>query len=497
MDNYSDYNGYYATGERYQDAEYSPYDDSQIIPRSQTTPAVAQDPFRDATDPEQITELKSSASERSERLERDPFASPGVSPAISRPLSDAGSRHFEEQAHRYFHSRRVAKGQVEKPWLARRDPKEKWVTILPLVGIAIGLLLSGVLVWDGLNSVVTHKYCLVLDDDFSEGFRTDLWTKEVQVGGFGNGEFEQTTADDENVFVRDGNLWIMPTLQDASLIEKNSIIDLLANGSCTSTAFADCVAATNTTAGNSSIVPPTRSGRINTKNSATIKYGRVEVTARLPKGDWLWPAIWMLPVDDIYGPWPASGEIDLMESHGNNYTYSVGGNNIMSSTLHWGPSPAYDAWWRTNNKRSALHTTFADGFNTFGLEWSENYLFTYINSRLLQALYMNFDEPLWQRGDFPSDSAQANYTKVNTVWGQTGRSNTPFDQPFYLILNTAVGGTNGWFTDNVDGKPWLDASPNAKLDFWNARDKWLATWTQPQMEISSVKMWQQCDGGEL
>ncbi|CAK7568608.1 MAG: hypothetical protein SEPTF4163_006604 [Sporothrix epigloea] len=415
----------------------------------------------------------------------------------SNPVVDAGFGHFVDQPHRYFHSRRLAKGQAMKPWLAHRDPKEKWVTILPLMGIVIGLALSGILVWDGLRSVVRHKYCLVLSDDFSQGFRSELWTKEVQLGGFGNGEFEQTTADDENVFVRDGNLWIMPTLQDASLVEQNSIIDLLINGSCTSNLWKDCVAATNTTAGNSTIVPPTRSGRINTKKSATIKYGRVEVTARLPEGDWLWPAIWMLPVEDIYGEWPASGEIDLMESRGNNHTYSAGGNNIMASTLHWGPAPSYDAWWRTNNKHSALHKTFADGFNTFGLEWSEKYLFTYINSRLLQALYIDFDEPLWKRGDFPSDSAQTNYTKVNTVWGQTGRSNTPFDQPFYLILNLAVGGTNGWFTDNTDGKPWLDASPNAKLDFWNARDQWLPTWKQPQMEISSVKMWQQCDGSEL
>jgi beta-glucanase (GH16 family) len=256
------------------------------------------------------------------------------------------------------------------------------------------------------------------------------------------------------------------------------------------------VAATNTSAGNSSIVPPTRSGRITTKKSAAITYGRVEVTARLPKGDWLWPAIWMMPSNDTYGPWPASGEIDLMESRGNNYTYSLGGDNVMSSTLHWGPAPAYDAWWRTNNKRSALRTTFADGFNTYGMEWSDKYLFIYINSRLLQALYINFDEPLWQRGMFPQDSATGNYTKVNSVWAQTGRSNTPFDQPFYLILNVAVGGTNGWFPDNLDGKPWLDASSNAKLDFWNARNQWYPTWTQPQMEISKVQMWQQCDGSE-
>lgn len=278
------------------------------------------------------------------------------------------------------------------------------------------------------------------------------------------------------------------------MIDKDSVIDLLKAGTCTSDRPSDCIAATNTTAGNATIVPPTKSGRIHTKKGASIKYGRVEVTARLPKGDWLWPAIWMMPVEDTYGPWPASGEIDITESRGNNYTFPQGGNNIMSSALHWGPDPGSDAWWRTNVKRSALHTTYADKYHTFGLEWSQKYLFTYVDSRLLQVLYTNFDKPMWQRGNFPT--ATANGTRVQDVWSQTGRDNTPFDQPFYLILNVAVGGTNGWFEDGSSGKPWLDGSVNAKKDFWKAQDQWFPTWTKPEFEITQVMMWQQCDGNE-
>lgn len=313
-------------------------------------------------------------------------------------------------------------------------------------------------------------------------------------GAHSNGEFEQTTGNDENVYIQDGNLFIRPTLQDADLINKDSLINLLEDGSCTSTVPSDCIAATNTTVGNATIVPPTKSGRINSKKGATLKYGRVEVTAKLPQGDWLWPAIWMMPVKDTYGPWPASGEIDIMESRGNNWTYGQGGNNIVSSALHWGPDQANDAWWRTNVKREALHTTYSAGFNTFGLEWSQKYLFTYVNSRLLQVLYTNFDEPLWQRGNFPE--ATSNGTRLVDNWSQTGRYNTPFDQEFYLILNVAVGGTNGWFADAQSGKPWIDGSPNAKKDFWNARNTWLPTWTSPAMQISKVVMWQQCDGNE-
>ena len=310
-----------------------------------------------------------------------------------------------------------------------------------------------------------------------------------------NGEFEQTTLTNENVYVEGGKLIIKPTLQDATLVESNSVINLTADGTCSSDVLTNCVSITNITAG--TVVQPVKSGRINTKAGATIKYGRVQVTAKMPSGDWLWPAIWMLPVNDTYGPWPLSGEIDIAESRGNNHTYAQGGNNVVSSALHWGPDPANDAWWRTNVKRSALHTTYAATEHTFGLEWSQKYLFTYIDSSLLQVLYTNFNQPLWQRGGFPlSDS---NGTRLVDIWSATGRDQTPFDQEFYLILNVAVGGTNGWFEDGKSGKPWIDLSPTAKSDFWKAQDQWYPTWTAPgagQMEISKVEMWQQCDGDE-
>lgn len=245
---------------------------------------------------------------------------------------------------------------------------------------------------------------------------------------------------------------------------------------------------TNTT--NGTIVNPVKSGRINTRKGASIKYGRVEVEARLPAGDWLWPAIWMLPKDSLYGPWPQSGEIDIVESRGNNHTAVQGGNNIVSSTLHWGPDAASDAWWQTNYKRSALHSTYADDFHTFGLEWSEKYLFTYIDSRLLQVGYTKFSTPMWQRGNFGSRRS-INGTAFVDHWSQTGSDATPFDQDFFLILNVAVGGTNGWFEDGHNGKPWVDSDPMARAQFAAAQDRWFLTWQKNgQLTVRSVKMYQ-------
>ena len=97
----------------------------------------------------------------------------------------APSSQREQPQARYFHSRRVKKGEIERPWLNRKDPKEKWVTIIPLLGIAVGLALSGFLIYEGLQTVHHHVYCPVLDDDFSNGLNSKVWTKEVEVGGFG------------------------------------------------------------------------------------------------------------------------------------------------------------------------------------------------------------------------------------------------------------------------------------------------------------------------
>lgn len=114
-------------------------------------------------------------------------ANPFASPMPSRPASSLGSSSAVRSAapSRYFHSRRVRKGEVEQPWKSKVDPKEKWVTIIPIIGLLAGLAIAGFLVYDGISSVVHHKYCSVLSDDFSSGLNTNVWTQEAEVGGFG------------------------------------------------------------------------------------------------------------------------------------------------------------------------------------------------------------------------------------------------------------------------------------------------------------------------
>ncbi|PPJ58010.1 hypothetical protein CBER1_03850 [Cercospora berteroae] len=396
----------------------------------------------------------------------------------------------------YFRSRRIRKSEMERPNALGRLKKktifERQSWIIPCFGIFIGLCISSVMVYLSFKDQKRGgNFCPIFNEDFSSGRLTpDIWTIEQQVAGH-NGEFDQMSDDADVLFVKDGILHIKPKLQDESLVNtNNATIDL--GDRCTGDGFFNCFAHTNTT--NGTIVPPVKSARINTKKGASLRYGRVEVVAKMPKGDWMWPAIWMLPTEDKYGPWPASGEIDIVETRGNNHSYKAGpggGNNLATSALHWGPETNTDGYLKTVDQLGALHSYYGDGFHTFGLEWTENYIFTYVDSVLMQVLYVKFNRRFWDRGNFPP--ATANGTTLMDPWSHTGRTSTPFDEKFYLILNVAVGGTNGYFKDGESGKPWADASAVAKKEFWEARNQWLPTWEKSgEMQVKSVKMWEKC-----
>ena len=118
---------------------------------------------------------------------RNPFGTPFTMSGQNSANASSTALHLHQQREnqKYFHSRRVKKGEIERPWLNKKDPKEKWVTIIPLIGLALGFAIAGFLVYDGLRTVVHHQYCPILTEDWSQGFNTKVWTKEAEVGGFG------------------------------------------------------------------------------------------------------------------------------------------------------------------------------------------------------------------------------------------------------------------------------------------------------------------------
>lgn len=121
----------------------------------------------------------------------DPFASAEDSPksASASVHSDStapSGKDYRPGRSRYFHSRRVRKDEVIKPWVKEpKDPAEKWIEIIPLIGLLVGIAVAGILIWDGLRNVIDHKYCDVWVEDWSQGFDPKIWQPEIQVGGYG------------------------------------------------------------------------------------------------------------------------------------------------------------------------------------------------------------------------------------------------------------------------------------------------------------------------
>lgn len=119
-----------------------------------------------------------------------------------------------------------------------------------------------------------------------------------QVNGFGTGSFEWTTTEAENVFVDSQGLHLVPTLTNETTPITNAEIfngytlnltKAGGDGSCTGNTIAECSVHSNETLG--TVIPPVRSARLNTRGKKGIRYGRVEVVAKMPEGDWLWPAV--------------------------------------------------------------------------------------------------------------------------------------------------------------------------------------------------------------
>ncbi len=151
------------------------------------------------------------------------------------------------------------------------------------------------------------------------------------------------------------------------------------------------------------------STRMNTSGKVDILYGRIEVRAKLPRTGGTWPAIWMMPTDGAYGGWPNSGEIDIMEHTGNNYGHVFG-------TIHTG---AYNHILGTQSGGGVDIDNVTEEFHTYTLEWYPTHMDWYIDD----VHIFNFE----------------NEYKTSAEW--------PFDKPFHLLLNIAVGGNLGGTVD--------------------------------------------------
>ncbi len=128
-------------------------------------------------------------------------------------------------------------------------------------------------------------------------------------------------------------------------------------------------------------------------------------------------------------------------------------------------------------------TPLSDDFHIYGLHWTKDRLYTYIDDPSNVVLDVDMSQQtFFEFGEFPSS--------YENPW-RGDETNAPFNRDFYLIINLAVGGTAGYFPDNIGGKPWSDKSSSSANEFYAAKDRWYPTWQNDDvsMQIDYVKVW--------
>jgi beta-glucanase (GH16 family) len=270
------------------------------------------------------------------------------------------------------------------------------VALITVCGMTLGIVSVG------MNAAAqAPEWKLVWSDEFAgKEIAKDKWDYDVGNGfynydsnqwisGWGNGELQYYTREPDNAFVKDGMLHIRALKESYS-------------GSGYTSA------------------------RLKTRKrdgSALFnqKYGKFEFKAKLPTGKGVWPALWMLPQDDQYGTWASSGEIDVMEARGQE-------PNKVLGTLHYGSR------WPANTHTSTDYILPNNGtitdFHIYTLEWEPSEIRWYVDNHhyATQSFWWSSSKVAGDKGAKPKKEADLN------PWP------APFDQPFYLVMNVAVGG---------------------------------------------------------
>lgn len=260
-------------------------------------------------------------------------------------------------------------------------------------------------------------WTMVWSDEF-EGKQIDRskWGFDADCWGGGNEEHQCYTKSARNAGIEDGKLVI--TARNERTTGPALPAHLRRNSA---TPDAEAVRAFS-------------SARLTTRGKASWLYGKVEVRARLPQGQGTWPAIWMLPERDRYGSWAASGEIDILEAVNLGVPCAKcpgGRESTILGTLHFGGK-------QPNNKFKGEEVPFSEvldgGFHTYAIEWYPDRITWQVDGRTY---------------------AERKAGEWSTIGSST--PGAPFDQPFHLVLNLAIGGklpeSRGFGGVRLDGYP--------------------------------------------
>lgn len=257
----------------------------------------------------------------------------------------------------------------------------------------------------------SEHWQLVWQDEFgSDGLDRAKWSIEHNCWGGGNNEQQCYTPSHSNVFIDNGHLVLQAIKQDTTgpaLTENH----------------------TNYSHKNTR-TRPFSSGRVRSIKKGDWIYGRFEIRAKLPSGQGTWPAIWMLPTDNVYGTWAASGEIDIMEAVNLGVLSDAKSASTetletrIHGTLHYG------AKWPQNTYTGSgfvlpNNISPADGFHTYAIEWEQDEIRWYVDN----YHFLTQTSDLW-------------FTRTQDKFGKwvTASNDAPFNEQFHIVMNLAIGG---------------------------------------------------------
>lgn len=225
------------------------------------------------------------------------------------------------------------------------------------------------------SSVSVSPWTLVWNDEFSgsNGSAPDSleWTLETGGDGWGNHELEYYTNRPQNVHVENGSLIITALKENYT--------------------------------GKDGVTRNYTSARMMTAGKFEQQYGRFEARIKIPYGQGMWPAFWMLGNNSGPAGWPSCGEIDIMENIGKEPA-------IVHGTIH---GPGYSGAAGIGSSFSLTRGRFADDYHLYAVEWEPNVIRFYVDNNL----YATRTPP-----DLPKGAKWV------------------YDHPFFIILNLAVGG---------------------------------------------------------
>jgi len=250
---------------------------------------------------------------------------------------------------------------------------------LPSLFVLPLLLLSA----DQQSTVSSNKkYTLVWHDEFDgpNGSRPDpkKWTYDLGGGGWGNQELESYTNRAENAHIENGNLVITARKENFE--------------------------------GSDHIAREFTSARLKTQGLFSQTYGRFEARIKIPSGQGMWPAFWMLGDNISSVGWPKCGEIDIMENVGKE-------PGLVHGSLH-GPMTTGAATDLTSTVSLPTGKDFAAAFHLYAVEWEPDAVRFYLD-----------------------DTLYATFTANSVASTPTTAGSWVFDHPYFLILNVAVGGS--------------------------------------------------------